>query len=338
MVKKFWVRGKWSDTNRVRKELLIAWDKDEAIDIAKKKGMIDGFEVTEDWASPTERQLDYAKSLGIKVQDDMSVEDVSALISRKVDSDNQDPQPGLIEFAREHRLVFSDYIGKKALYSLVFRELGDMDRVAFFAFSIYRFISDDRAANLNQHTYNKLLYEFASKYVNDKKFMSSMNRYDGENIRFFGKLRVENSEYTGGSTRTQAFRDAKKFLLDNSLIAENMQYHTKKINTTVEKIQHVKPIIPKNIPEIKEKKKVKDRYIDPAKLSKDQTGKNIPRQIELKAPYKWYLNGWFMLLLVLLTLPTYGISLIPVFIILYYREKFRKEYFKKKPRFMFSDD
>lgn len=335
MVKRFTARGRWNDTNRIRTETIIATDPEEALKIAKVKGMIEGFDITEFRSSPTQKQIDFARKLGISLTSSMSSEDVSALISRKVDSDNQSPQPGLIQFARQKKLVFSDYIGKKALYDQVFRELDDIDRVAFFIFSIYRYISDDRLANLNEHKHKHKFYEFASLHIHDKKFMSSMNRYDGKSIRFFGTLRVGDQEFDGGSTRTIAFKSARQFLIQAKLIEESSSYQTKNIIS-----EQKQPTKPKTLPKVTtpKKKKIQDKYIDPAQLSKDQTGKSIPRQLEIKPPYKWYLNGWIIFLLVLLIIPTYGLSLIPVFFIIRYREKFRKEYFKSNPKFYYPDD
>lgn len=60
---------------------------------------------------PYPDKINYAISLGIKITPDMSNDDVSALISRKLD-DKWEPKIGLKDFATAHYIPFSLYIGK----------------------------------------------------------------------------------------------------------------------------------------------------------------------------------------------------------------------------------
>lgn len=173
---------------------------------------------------PTERQLSYAESLGITVTDDMCFEDVSCLISGKTD-DRNPPKQGLIDFADSHNIAFSNYIGKRALYNKVFYGLPQRDAIAFFVFSVYRHLSDDRESNLDKSFYKDSFYEFADAYENDNKFVKSLyDNYQGEDLRFFGTLHTINgydeSWHSGGNARTYAFKCAKQFLYDKYLITE----------------------------------------------------------------------------------------------------------------------
>ena len=165
---------------------------------------------------PTDRQLEYAKDLGIRIPKNACKEDVSALISRSVDNDDSVPNPELIDFATQHHLMFSSYIGKKALYDLVFRELPLEDKIAFFCFSIYRYLCEDRTANLEKSRHKQLFYLFAAEYSANEKFVEKMLEYHGRDLRYFGTLKVktENGSFitTGGDTKNYAYKAAKTYL------------------------------------------------------------------------------------------------------------------------------
>jgi len=185
----FEIRALYSQTNRKRTVIIMDDDKESAIEKIKKKGYLEPFELLNEYFyPPTKEQLKYAKSLGIRVPKDASQEDVSEMIARMVNNDSA-PNPELFEFANEIGLDFSGYIGKKALYNLVFFYLQTEDKIAFFIFCVYRWLSDDRNGNLNKHQHRELFYDFAKQQINNKKFIESLYEYKGEEIRFFGKMK-----------------------------------------------------------------------------------------------------------------------------------------------------
>ena len=213
MYKKFKVRAVYIPTNRKRTETLIAKDEEELIERLKNSDFKEPFDIEEIFNESTDRQLEYAKDLGIKVPKDASLEDVSALISRNVDGDSLNPNPELIEYAVDKGLYFSKYIGKKALYNLIYESLSLKDRIAFFCFSVYRHLSDDRQGNLDKHRHKNLFYEFAESEINNDKFLKSLGKYTGEDIRFFGTLKFPDGGVTyGGSVNTIAFKTCALFL------------------------------------------------------------------------------------------------------------------------------
>ncbi len=164
---------------------------------------------------PTERQIAYARDLGIAIPENISREDLSHMISKVVDKDS-DPNPGLVEYAQGKGILVSPHMGKRSLYSLIFSSLSGEDKIAFFAFSIYRWLSDDRRANLDNHPNKDAFYEFAKSVADNESFQKSMNRYSGDSLRFFGTLNVQGKdatlEHTGGSTGTIAYKTAAEFL------------------------------------------------------------------------------------------------------------------------------
>lgn len=225
------IKGKHFETKRIRSLNINAFDEDDAIELAKNSGLetIESIEVVP-FEPPTERQIEYATDLGISIPEDACKWDVSTLIDRVVEKDGE-PREELVEFATNHRLFFSKYIGKNALYNLIFRELPDIDRVAFFIFCVYRHISDDRHANLDTHPFRDRFYEFAKEHVKDERFMKSMNRYQGVDLKFFGELTVNGWVHSGGSVNTIAFKTARQFLIDNDLIQPSSHYAYKSLES-----------------------------------------------------------------------------------------------------------
>lgn len=208
------VVGKHEETKRNRTITIPAKSTEMAEQIAKEKGLLLPLKIEEHpFEPPSERQLAYAKDLGIDVPLDATKEDVSCLLSRTIDKDNV-PSPGLIEFADGRNMFFSQYIGKRRLYNLVFNSLNGVDKIAFFTFSIYRWLSEDRHANLDTHPKKEIFYEFAESVKNDASFEKSMLNYGGEDLRFFGTITVNDYAYNAGSNRTIAYKKAAEFLRD----------------------------------------------------------------------------------------------------------------------------
>lgn len=230
----------YQETNRKRKRKIDAQSKEQAIKILKKQGYIEPFDVSvTQHRPPTDRQLNYAKDLGITIPGGATLKDVSALIDRKLDYDGE-PKQGLIEFATNRGFLFSMYIGKKELYNLIFRELDTKGRIAFHIFSVYRYLSDDRHANLDTSPHKNKFYAFADKMIQNKSFMNSLNRLEGQDLRFFGRLIVGNIEMDGTSTNTISYKTAVAYLKENNLIKENVS-SVKRIKDTRIKSHYDKP-------------------------------------------------------------------------------------------------
>lgn len=215
--KTYKVIGKFHETNRKR-TLKIEANSEKHVEYRaiNEFGLLLPLEITViPFDTPTESQLSYAQSLGITIPLAATKDDVSCLISRKADRDS-DPNPGLVDFATQRNMFFSEYIGKKRLYNLVFNNLAGNDKTAFFIFSIYRWLSEDRHANLDTHPKKEAFYSFAEQVQTDTSFQKSLLNYQGEDLRFFGTITSTHngisSTYSGGSNRTLAYKKASEFL------------------------------------------------------------------------------------------------------------------------------
>lgn len=224
------IKGRHFQTNRMRTLKIDATNESAAIEQAHSLGLktIESSTILP-FESPTERQLDYATDLGIKIPEGACKLDVSALISRAVEKDGE-PNLGLVEYATNKNLLFSKYIGKTALYNYIFLQLSDIDKIAFFIYSIYRYISDDRHANLDTHPSKDLFYTFASNYQTDAQFFKSLNRYSGSDLKFFGDFTTPDGwTHKGGSVDTIAFKTARNYLIENNFITESAPYRNKRL-------------------------------------------------------------------------------------------------------------
>lgn len=143
------------------------------------------------------------------------------MIDKKLRKDTSEPNPGLKEFADNHDILFSSHIGKKGLYDIVFYELSTLDRIAFFVFSIYRYYSNDRNANLDKSPHKDIFYEFANNTINNPKLVKSLDdNYSGADLRYFGTLQSYGQTLSGGSRQTSIFKTAKAFLISKKLLTE----------------------------------------------------------------------------------------------------------------------
>ncbi|MBA4302894.1 MAG: hypothetical protein C0424_01580 [Sphingobacteriaceae bacterium] len=213
MNKEFQVKALFLATNRKRNITISAKDESDVKEKLHTMGYIEPFEIQElPPEPPTEAQLNYANNLKIQVPSDATKEDLSALIQKSLDHDS-DPNPDLIEFANEMGLHFSKFIGKKSLYSFIFHNLELKDKIAFFVFSIYRWLSDDRKGNLSKHQHKEVFYEFANQQLSNNQFLKSMTKYSGSELRFFGLIKFDDGgESYGGSENTIAYKTCAEFL------------------------------------------------------------------------------------------------------------------------------
>lgn len=203
-------RAVFAQTNRKRTAKNIeAFNESDVAEQLKQMGFIEPFEIERiSFPTITDAQKD---AIGNVSLNDVCQYDASAILSRKYDNDSI-PNPDLLFYATECHLKLSYYIGKKALYDMIFNKLDMRDKIAFFVFCVYRYTTNDRQGNLNKSPYRDLFYVFSDENITNDAFIKSMNKYSGRELRFFGTLTIGNVQTTGGSTRTIAYKTAIEFL------------------------------------------------------------------------------------------------------------------------------
>ena len=186
-----------------------------------------------DYGMPSRQQLAAAARFGINVTSEMDAQDVSDLLSRQLRQDPKEPNPGLIEFARNRGIHFANGIGKRALYNRIWKQLPQYDKFAFFSFCVYRYLSDDRnIADMDKSPHKESFYKFADRCMKFARYTECLEDFEGEELRCFGELIINKGESSedfvgGGDTGSDLYNDAVVFLIENGLITEEQDVTTK---------------------------------------------------------------------------------------------------------------
>jgi hypothetical protein len=216
--KKYSIKAYYTPTKRFRTVIQVGSNEEICYDNMRKEGYTEPFEAIEIFDDPTEAQLNYAANLGIKVPADATKQDVSAMLDFRGNNDTV-PNPRLLSFAYEQGLYVSKYIGEETLYDFLFEALDLPTKITFFIFSIYEHSIKTHTYNLNEHPFRLTFNDFSTLYVADDRFIKSMNRYRGSQLRYFGETNLGDYEYHfGGSKDTIAYKAAYGFLKSKGLL------------------------------------------------------------------------------------------------------------------------
>lgn len=214
---KYKVRGVSEETGRKRTIKLMAQNREKAEEELKQRGLIEPYEFEEEEPdAPTDRQIDYAIDLGILILPTMTKKDISALIDKKVDEDD-DANEELLTFAYNKNIYVSPYIGEKALFNTIFSTLANPDKAAFFCYAVYCSINGEKVSNLEESPYRDKFYQFAEFYAADDSFQRSLEDYSGEELIFFGTKNVGGVVEYGGSKRKKAYQVAASYIQGSSI-------------------------------------------------------------------------------------------------------------------------
>lgn len=208
----------YAQTNRKRTVQNYAFSEEEMKQHMLDLGYLEPIQIKEIPFEPaSERQIQALKQHNHHIPNNICKYDASAIISKNMDNDST-PNPELFAYATEQKIMVSYYTGKKALYNIIFEELELNDKIAFFAFCLYRFLSNDRNSNLNHSPYKDIFYEFSKQMCENASFLNSLNRHKGKDLRYWGKIKVNGKICTGKSTDTIAYKETYEYLKQKNLI------------------------------------------------------------------------------------------------------------------------
>ena len=106
---------------------------------AAADGLVDPLTVqVEQQIPPTDRQMDYALEFEAMIPDGVCKDDVSAIISRIADEDEEAPDPGLSRYAHACGVKFSRFVGAKALLGFMVGQLQGAARAELYAYAVNR--------------------------------------------------------------------------------------------------------------------------------------------------------------------------------------------------------
>ena len=140
------------------------------LDFGKPAGVLGRFLNYEprDLRSPTERQLNYLKDLGVCIPDniknDITIEDASCMISRAEESDDA-PRPELVALAAGLKLKFSAFIGNGKLFRTIVYTDNNRDRAALYAYAVRQNMRGLRFKNMLEDPDCATFYAFADQVL-----------------------------------------------------------------------------------------------------------------------------------------------------------------------------
>jgi hypothetical protein len=168
--------------------------------------------------TPTERQIDYAISLGIEIPKDATKNELSDIISMSVDKDKTSDIRH-IEFAKIYGVDCTKYIGKKLLFDRIQNELikpgNELNMLSWFVFRVYRELVSGKINPELDDPRNAIFMSIAQELISDDKVIKSIKRYTGRDLIWFGEW-TSSSGYlmSGGSIQTVAYKTVSKILRD----------------------------------------------------------------------------------------------------------------------------
>lgn len=228
------IKGKGKDSGRNRRRIYFARDEASARRLAEGDGTVvdEVNEIPPD--PPTERQLNYARDLRITVPENATKDDVSALITIKVDGDKPatDRQK---RFGEMYGVDSSTYIGKKDLFDRIQADLvipgREKELLTWFTFRVYRELVGGVDNAPISGPDDPIIEKIAQELVDNKKVLSSVRRYEGRELIWFGEwTSPEGYLYTGGGNRTTAYKTVASLLRHRANIPELSRNRGRKEN------------------------------------------------------------------------------------------------------------
>jgi hypothetical protein len=168
-------------TNRKNKKQVKAIGEADAIKKAEAAGLIAPFEITcletFDAPAPTERQLEYAKDMDIRIPIGACKWDVSALLARGEEND-PDPAPDeYLDYLAARKWGGSSLIGCNAAFKELFSagELGD--RLAMYAYYIYQTEHKLPVLNLDTDSRKDCYFAFGDYAIQNPKIITHFDSW-----------------------------------------------------------------------------------------------------------------------------------------------------------------
>jgi hypothetical protein len=212
----FLVTGIGRETGRKRQRTFDAKDEVHARTLAEADGTsVDAINRVPDEPA-TERQLSYAKDLGISVPSGATKEEVSDLLDVYLEHDKP-ADARHIGFAERYGVRYTQYSGKKALYNRIHATLSAPGRekeiTAWFVYRVYRELVEGREHVSIDGPEHSVIQDVTAELVQDESVLKSIRRYRGNELIWFGEWTApDGTVHTGGSNKTIAYKRAAVLL------------------------------------------------------------------------------------------------------------------------------
>lgn len=215
---KYKISGKSRESGRKRVITHQAIDEISAKAYAEGLGIdvVELIQLPED--PPTERQIEYAGSLGIDIPNACTKSELSDLISVVVDKDKP-CDTRHFDFAKIYAVDCTRYIGKKLLFDKIQEELikpgNELNMISWFSFRVYRELVSGKINPELDDPRNTIFMSIAQELISDDKVIKSIKKYSGRNLIWFGEWTSPGGHLmSGGSIQTIAYKTVSKILRD----------------------------------------------------------------------------------------------------------------------------
>jgi hypothetical protein len=218
------VIGYGRDTGRKRRKVYLARDEEHAINKAADDGTIVEKVTLIPPEGATERQIAYAKNLGLDFPDDITKVEMSDLLDRHLSSDKP-VTARHIGFAEHFLVEASPYVGKRKLFDRIKIELDRNGRehelARWFAYRVCRELCDGKDHPLVAGPVSEIIAKVANELIKDESVMKSIRRYEGRELIWFGEWTApDGTLHHGGSNRTMGYKRASALLKDHLQLAQ----------------------------------------------------------------------------------------------------------------------
>lgn len=164
----------------------------------------------------TERQIDYAASMGVEIPQGANISEASDLISFAL-ADDVPAKPETVQVADQFGVERTDYAGEKRLYERIFSELStpgmEEALIRWFAFNAYKDRTRARKGGALSGFNDTKLDAIVNQMALNSKVVLSIKRYNPLGLMFFGeRTRKDGFVEPGGSIRSEAYKEASKVI------------------------------------------------------------------------------------------------------------------------------
>lgn len=165
----------------------------------------------------TEKQIKYARDLGLKFPKDITTEEMSQLLDKHLSKDEPSPY-WLMEYMNNFNLGVTKYLGRRNAYNWIwnhFKETNnDLELGIWFTYQICRHEMKKSWDDPNNSGINRdKIQNIAQQLIDNPKMLASIKRYNGDDLNEFGEYKNPDSSYSiGGSKRTAAYNVAKDLI------------------------------------------------------------------------------------------------------------------------------
>lgn len=193
------VSGKNPSTKRKKKNKVVVMNGASSDEIAEKSGLsdVDSIVYVEQDSAPSSEQIAYASHLGISLPAGCSWMHLHHLLSVRTGEDNNVPVPKWLYMACiEENVWVSEYSGAMEAANYYYHALAKRDKIAFFAFSIYVYITGCADRNMRLNEKYCAFLEFADANISDSDFLASFEKYNGWDLFLDSSSRKRSKAYS----------------------------------------------------------------------------------------------------------------------------------------------